>query len=337
MSQRGLKLTKWVAGVAVSSLAVGLLFAAIQTGKTDQIEVDSAAQLPAEVRPAASPDRIAPAQLDWVVTPTAAKALIDQGATILDARGTKGLNSRTLEGAVAVTWQQFSQSDRPNKGKLLEEDAALSQKLQQVGISNSQPVVVVADPVQGWGEEGRIVWMLRTLGHQQAVMVDGGYQALVNAGVPVSRKVATASETPGDFIVNRTDEWEIERDQLQDVLTEKNREKLVILDVRERREYDGQTPYGEQRGGHVPGAVHLHYKDLLDAEGRLLSRAAILAKLAEQGITPDAEIVTYCTAGIRSGWVTSVLTDLGFRAKNYAGSMWEWTSAAAEQYPLVTQ
>lgn len=341
MSQQT-SMTKLVAGLAASILAVGLIVAATQTNKSNFAETNSApdtASVPVRSASADTNSRTLQTQKNWVVTPTDAKALIEQGATILDARGPKGLNGKgTLEGAVVVTWQQFSQPQIPDKGKLLADDAVLSQKLREVGVSNQQPVVVVADPAKGWGEDGRIVWMLRTLGHQSAVLVDGGYQALVDSGVPVSQEVVTASATPGDFVVNRTNEWEIERDELRAALIEENAAKnLVVIDVREPREYNGQTPYGEQRGGHIPGAIHLYYKDLLDSEGHLLSREAILAKLAEQGVSPDAEIVTYCTAGIRSGWFTSVLTDLGFRAKNYAGSMWEWASATAEQYPLTTR
>lgn len=326
--------------MALSGVAVGLFFAATQINQTHLPNADLASPPSvADSLPAVSPAPRVLTQGNWVVAPTEAQALIEQGATLLDARNHKGWNrGRTLQGAIFVTWQQFSQPDMPNQGKLLEDDVVLSQKLQEVGVSNDRPVVVIADPVQGWGEDGRIVWMLRTLGHQQSVLVDGGYQALVAAGMPVSRQIATASATPGDFVVNRTNEWQIERDELRSVLQRQNQAKnMVVVDVREQREYHGQTPYGEQRGGHVPGAIHLHYKDLLDREGQLLSRGAILAKLAEHGITSDAEIVTYCTAGIRSGWVTSVLTDLGFWAKNYAGSMGEWASADAEQYPLVTE
>lgn len=340
MSQTS-KSTKLLAGLAAGSLAVGLAVAAIQANKSNLTEADSAAvsvNVPtnADINTAQTTPQ---SSENWIVSVAEAKALIEQGATILDARGTKGLTGKqTLEGAIVVTWQQFSQPDMPNKGKLLADDAVLSQKLQEVGVSNDRPVVVIADPVQGWGEDGRIVWMLRTLGHQQAVLVDGGYQGLVDAGVPVAQQTASEAATPGNFVVNRTAQWEIERDELRAALETKRESKnLVVIDVRERREYNGQTPYGEQRGGHVPGAIHIYYKDLLDQEGHLLSREAILAKLSEQGVTPDAEIVTYCTGGIRSGWFTSVLTDLGFQAKNYAGSMWEWASAATEQHPLTTQ
>lgn len=260
-----------------------------------------------------------------------AKQLIEQGATLLDVREQAIQQQGRLLGAVCVTWQQFSQAEAPARGKLLEDDKVLTQMLQAVGVSNNKPVVVIASPVRGEGEDGRIVWMLRTLGHQKAVLMDGGYEALVKAGIPTVQTAPNSPPNPGDFVVRRTAIWDIQRDELKASLGTQN---LAIIDAREAREYAGETPYGEQRGGHVPGAVHLYYKELLHEEGKLLKREEIIAKLQQKGVTPSGEIVTYCTGGIRSGWLTSVLVTLGFKAKNYAGSMWEWAAAPADSYPL---
>lgn len=269
----------------------------------------------------------------WIVKASLAKQLIEQGATFLDAREPKLKGWGTLENAIPVTWEEFSQQHPPNQGKLLEEDRLLTEKLQELGIWENVPVVVFADPSKGWGEEGRIVWMLRTLGHSQAVWVDGGYQALIKAGVPATKKASKALQK-GDFIVSRTSQWDIQRDELKTLLETDN---LAIIDAREPREYAGKTPYGEQRGGHVPGAVPLYYKALMDSEGRLLSQEQISTILHEKGIESPSQIINYCTGGVRSGWLTSVLVNLGFSAKNYAGSMWEWSAGPGDNYPLEKQ
>lgn len=268
----------------------------------------------------------------WIVNAQQAQILRQEGATLLDARSLKMLHWDRLPGAIAVSWQDFAQPNLPTKGKLLEDDAILTQKLQEIGIFQDKPVVVAIDPQTGWGEDGRIVWMLRTLGHQKAVLVDGGYRALIQAGVSGEFTLASTSPPKGDFVVKRRSDWIISRDQLRGRLTPKN---LVIIDTRQAREYAGETPYGEQRGGHIPGAIHLYYQDWLDHNGMLLSREAILNQLAQNGIIPQTEIVAYCTGGVRSAWLTTVLVDLGFDAKNYAGSMWEWSASPPEDYPLV--
>jgi len=268
----------------------------------------------------------------WIVSGEHAKSLVEQGATLLDARSLQILHLERLQNATFVSWQDFSLPNPPNRGKLLTDDRVLTQKLQAIGIFQDRPVIVYIDPKTGWGEEGRIVWMLRSLGHSQAVWVDGGYGALIKAGVAVENRLQSTQPSPGDFQVQRRQNWEINREQLKHRLNDNN---LVIVDSREPREYQGKTPYGEQRGGHIPGAIHLYYKELLDENGMLFSREFILEKLAEKGITPDQEIVSYCTGGIRSAWLTSVLVDLGFSAQNYPGSMWEWSAYPAEDYPLL--
>lgn len=263
----------------------------------------------------------------WVVTADEARALIADGASVLDNRDEKLRSKEPLANAVPLVWPQLTYPNVPEKGKLLDDDAALTKVLQGAGVSKDKVVVNIADPVNGWGEDGRVTWALRTLGHTKVVFVDGGYQALVKDGDP---KIA-APKLPGDFTVARTNAWEVKR---EDVKANIGKAGVVILDVREPREYEGKTPYGESRGGHVPGAKHIWYKDLIGKDGHLLDKSELDAKLKGLGIDQDTQVIAYCTGGIRSGFFTSTLTNAGYKIKNYAGSMWDWSSADPVQYPL---
>ncbi|MEL6901986.1 MAG: rhodanese-like domain-containing protein [Cyanobacteria bacterium J06606_4] len=264
----------------------------------------------------------------WIVDGQEAKQLIEQGATVLDARG--GFTFRSLQGAVPVNWRDFSPTEPAARGTLLASDEQLTEQLQALGIRQQLPVVVFGQPPSGWGEEGRIVWMLRSLGHTQAVMVDGGIQALFDADVTIPQ---ADKKERGDFIVQRDSAWDI---QQQDLRRQLGADNLVVIDTREPREFSGETPYGEQRGGHIPGASHLYFKELLDTEGNLLPQQDLFSKLEALSITPESQVVVYCTGGIRSGWLVAVLVSLGYQAQNYAGSMWEWSAAPAADYPLKT-
>ncbi|MEG4029162.1 MULTISPECIES: rhodanese-like domain-containing protein [unclassified Microcoleus] len=267
---------------------------------------------------------------NWIVNADLAKQLLEQEATLLDARVPILKWLCRLPPAIPVTWQEFSRSDFPNKGKIIENNTVLTQKLQAICICQDKPVIVVADSVKGWGEEGRMVWILRTLGHEKAVFVDGGYRALIKAGINRVKSANNPSKT-GDFVISRRLNWEIQRDELKTILGNDN---LVVIDARTPQEYAGKTPYGEKRGGHIPGAVHLYYKQLMDKQGKLLDRGEIVAILQQKGVSQSTQIVSYCTGGIRSAWLTCVLTNVGFNAKNYAGSMWEWSASPADSYPL---
>jgi thiosulfate/3-mercaptopyruvate sulfurtransferase len=273
----------------------------------------------------------------WIVNATIAKQLIESGATILDVRSKITWRLGHIPNARWINWQQFSQKTPPYKGKLLDNSQVLEQLLRQNGISNNQPVIVVGNPSHPlhFGEEGRIVWMLHTLGHSQAAFVDGGVSALTKSGVAL-KIWSDKPQKVGDFKINRTNNWEIHASQLQSRLA--NFQELTILDNREAREYTGATPYGEKRGGHIPGAVHFYFKELLQPSGFLLSPQQINCKLKQIGIQKDSnkEIITYCTGGIRSAFFIAVLITLGYtNIKNYTGSMWEWSQAESSSYPLV--
>lgn len=99
--------------------------------------------------------------------------------------------------------------------------------------------------------------------------------------------------------------------------------ETVIVDTRERWEYDE---------GHIPGAVWLDWRELVDDETRgLKSSAEIESILAEQGITPDKRILLYCNTARRISHTFLVLTHLGYdNVGFYEGSLTEWEAAGRE-------
>lgn len=265
----------------------------------------------------------------WIVEPSDAEQLIAKNdLTILDARSKENYESGHITDAIHVAWDTFTPHEASERGKLLDAKA-LRKKLKETGVDFEHPVLVVGQPPEGWGEAGRIVWMLRTLGHPAAALIDGGHPALVQAGLETS----TSKPQPqgGEVRIEETTEWLATR---QDVASAIEDMDSVLLDTRERREYEGATPYGESRGGHIPGAAHLHYRDLMNSNGRILPDTEIKRLLQERGIGPSTPIIAYCTGGVRSAWVTVVLTELGYEVKNYAGSTWEWAEHPAETHPL---
>ena len=92
----------------------------------------------------------------------------------------------------------------------------------------------------------------------------------------------------------------------------------------------GDTQYGAARGGRIPGAVWFWWEDLF-RDGNLKPAAAILQELQANGVRvhdPAVTVVSYCTGGIRSGFVYMVLLWAGVdRVQNYDGSWWEWAAA----------
>ncbi len=255
-----------------------------------------------------------------------ARQLVDAGATVIDARGDRDFRKGHIPGSAPLSWLEL-RDGLTRVGRLTDDMGRLQQRFRDLGVDDDRPVIVYDAGRDGWGEAGRSWWTLVYLGHGQTFILDGGLPAWTAAGGDLA--VEPAPTRTGDF-VPRPDETlrarlsEVEREQAQCAAGPCS---VVFWDTREPREYAGATPYGEHRGGHMPGAIGLYYKDLLDAQGALRPRAELQQELTAAGITPDKAIVPYCTGGVRSGFAAAVLTELGYaRVANYDGSMWEWSA-----------
>lgn len=266
----------------------------------------------------------------WLVSADSARQMIAAGAVVLDARDPSLQKKEPLPGATNAQWMEFSKEAAPPAMGLLADDAILTEKFQAMGVSADTPVIAIGDTLNGWGEDGRIVWTLRSRGHKGAVIVDGGYHALVADGMPEIK----APDGAGDWVAVYDDSLEATAEEVKIAMDKPN---VVILDVREPREFEGKTPYGESRGGHVPGAKHLYYKDFFGEDGKLLEEGALRDKLASLGVSADSEVIAYCTGGVRSGYFTGVLQNIGIKTQNYAGSMWDWSSKPEAEFPLTTE
>jgi thiosulfate/3-mercaptopyruvate sulfurtransferase len=97
----------------------------------------------------------------------------------------------------------------------------------------------------------------------------------------------------------------------------------VVVDTREDWEYEE---------GHIPGAVRLDWRELVDDETRgTLAPTDIEAVLAERGITPDRRVLLYCNTARRISHTYVVLRHLGYTdLAFYEGSLTEWDAAGRE-------
>lgn len=245
----------------------------------------------------------------------------------VDVRGDKGADSGTLEGAIAVIWQQFADvsNGKPGDemwGTVLPADQ-LSVALSVAGISKDKDIVLIADTANGWGDDGRILWMLDMAGYENVKILDGGIAGILKSDLP---QVKGASPyTPADVVIEAMDyTTSIDTKELEERIAANP--ELKIIDTRNSEEYNGATKYGEAKGGRIPGAVNIDFMQLLQ-DGYLKSNDEIIKILADNGINPEDEIVTYCTAGIRSGYMQKVLEMAGFEnVRNYDESYYRWSA-----------
>lgn len=261
---------------------------------------------------------------DYVISAKEAEAKIgDENVQFVDARGADKADKGTIEGALVTDWQTLSTCQEGNAGDenwgLVPEPAELTKRLQALGIDEEKEIIVLGQPEEGWGEDGRVLWELLQAGCEDIKIVDGGIMAMKDIGVDVKGK--PGNPEPSDIAVE-------ELDKSHDMTTEElevNYDNYKILDVRTTEEYEGAVLYDEAKGGHLPGAVNLPYVDFFREDGTLKDNETITKMFEDKGLEKDDPIVTYCTGGIRSAYIQLVLEMCGYEnTYSYGQSFWRW-------------
>lgn len=185
------------------------------------------------------------------------------------------------------------------------------------GVEPFRPVVIYE---QDAGiRAARVFWLLEYLGHPNVRVLDGGLGAWTAAGLPVG--TAAVAPTPSNWHGSADPAliatWSFVRDRL-------GRAGTSIVDTRSEGEYYGEVVRA-RRGGAIPGAVNLEWKQNLAADGRFKSDDELRAMYEAIGVTPDREVITYCQGGYRAAHTYLALRRLGYpNVKTYTGSWKEW-------------
>ena len=174
---------------------------------------------------------------------------------------------------------------------------------------------------------GRMYWILKYLGAKDVKLLDGQMKAWRRARKPVTKDVKEFA--PTKFTPTVDNSIIATMQYVKDHLEDKN---VLLVDVRSKEEYDGQKGKAKRKG-HIPGAIHFEYKNVID-NGVVKPKADIEKALNAAGITPDKEIILYCETSARAGIVYLVLKDiLGYpKVRVYDGAFYEW--AADQSNPV---
>jgi thiosulfate/3-mercaptopyruvate sulfurtransferase len=204
------------------------------------------------------------------------------------------------------------------------------------GIDPARPVIVYEESESGV-RAARAFWFLEYFGHPDVRVLDGGFKAWTAAKLPVESGAARTPPKgtwPDDGATPRREEilagW---REVFAGAGAPAPRTDLAILDTRSLEEYRG-TLRRARRAGAIPNAVHVEWKENLDANGRFKPAAQLRRLYEEKGITSDREVIAYCQGGYRAAHSYLALRLLGYpRVRNYVASYGEWGDR--EDLPIV--
>jgi thiosulfate/3-mercaptopyruvate sulfurtransferase len=245
--------------------------------------------------------------------------LSDPELRIVELCESSEFQNQRIPGSIHVDYSEIVDGTKPATGQV-----PSSQRLQllarRLGLRDQLHIVAYDD--EGGGRASRLVWTLYLLGHRCASVLNGGIHAWLHEGYPVTQISAVPATTELAHIaiddrVLATREY---------ILSRLGGPSMALLDARTREEYQGSRVLA-QRGGHIPGAVHLNWLDTIDGgrQLRLKTDHELTATLSQRCIAPDREIVVYCQTHHRSAHSWMMLRHLGYsRVRGYAGSWSEW-------------
>lgn len=256
--------------------------------------------------------------VDPLITPAELAAAIDSPAPplLLDLRPADAFAQGHLPGAVHLDLWGLSlidTSEAPLRAFLwiIEHLFALR------GVSSDRAVVVYEE--DSGIRAARAFWFLEYFGHPNVRVLDGGVGAWLRSGRALTTDVTPPVPTDwhGTPQRDRLAGWQEVRDRLGKPAT-------AIVDTRSEAEYFGELVRAK-RGGAIPGAVNIEWKQNLRGDGTFKPVDELCAMYAGAGVTPDREVVTYCQGGYRAAHTYLALRRCGYPAvSNYTGSWKEW-------------
>jgi thiosulfate/3-mercaptopyruvate sulfurtransferase len=266
-----------------------------------------------------------------VSTKWLAERLLDPSIKIIEVSAKQSdeasYGKEHIPGAINFWWKDLCWHETDRQFVTPEQ---LAQRLGDVGISDKDRLVLYGEPVQ-YGTYA--FWALTMAGHPNLMVLDGGRGKWMTENFPTT--ISVPENKTAEYEIQASNEWmRLGRDNVRDNLTKGGR---FLLDVRSPEEYSGervmehgQFDHGAERGGRIPGAKHLFFKDLINDDDTFKSAEELKAKFNEVGADPTKvdEIAVYCRLSHRASLAWTAMTYiLGYEGvKIYDGSWTEWGS-----------
>lgn len=184
------------------------------------------------------------------------------------------------------------------------------------------PGVQVVAYDQGSGAfAARLWWLLRWAGHTLVAVLNGGFAAWQQAGLPVSRE--PVAREPRDFVPRPSPVRPITTDELERALAAG---EVQPVDARSADRFAGENETIDPVAGHIPGARNHPFTRNLDERGRFLPPQALRERwLQTLGGQPPERIVAMCGSGVTACHNLLAMEIAGLPgARLYGGSWSEW-------------
>jgi thiosulfate/3-mercaptopyruvate sulfurtransferase len=189
----------------------------------------------------------------------------------------------------------------------------------RLGVGDATRVVLYSTANTWWAS--RVWWLLRVFGHDNAAVLDGGFQKWSAEHRPVETGTGTP-RAPAHFTARPPRPLMADKHQVLAAIS--NGAVCTINALRpEQHTGTGGVQYG--RPGRIAGSVNVAASNLVDpATNAFLPAEELRAKFEAVGAM-NRSVITYCGGGIAASADALILTMLGHKdVKLYDASLSEW-------------
>lgn len=195
--------------------------------------------------------------------------------------------------------------------------------LSNLGIGSEHKIICYDQSANTWAT--RFWWMLRSFGHDNAAVLDGGFKKWTAEGRPVSSDPVSlpaatfnAALKP-DHIATK-----------QEVFEATTNGDVCIINALNEAQHSNREGKSFGRAGHIPSAINVPVSGLVDPNTNTFLPADELAAHFAGKATDSGRVITYCGGGIAATGDAFILTLLGHNnVAVYDGSMSEWSADPA--------
>lgn len=192
--------------------------------------------------------------------------------------------------------------------------------MSEFGIDNATTVMVY--DTAGQFSAARLWWMFLAMGHDKVRILDGGLPAWRRVEYPISDR--PPEKTTAAFIARPNLALITSFEQMLEIVQTGSAQ---IVDARGAPRFYAQEPEPRAgvRGGHMPGAINIHYASLLNADGTLKPAEELALLFNSKGVDLRRPIVTSCGSGVTAAILMLALNITGAESVSlYDGSWSEW-------------
>lgn len=251
--------------------------------------------------------------------------LENENLVLFDARNGAKPDSQKVKGALIINLDK-DMADHPDDAAHggrhpLPSLSNFRKTLENFGVQEDSHFVIY-DDMAGANPAARLWWMLRAFGFEKVQVVNGGWEALTAANLPLTADETKVSPTS----LEERNHWALPTASIEDVEIQIAENTATVIDVRDSYRYDGESEPIDLVAGHIPGAINIPYSENLENHLNFLPKEVLKKKYEMLLKTFPEEKIIHCGSGVTACHTILAMDYIGMeKPKLYVGSWSEWS------------